>query len=122
MSRGRSTRNDEDFDLQMNFVFTSHWREREMVARHTAFLLSIAFILPIAGVVSALADTPESISGKGATVVIEMQAGGTPTDVAAAIEAVKKLGGKITTDEKLPGNPVVSVNLEKTPATDADLK
>ena len=38
-----------------------------------------------------------------------------------AIAAIKKLGGKVTFDEKKPGKPVISVNLRRTEVTDAGL-
>src|SRR5438105_3614571 len=39
-----------------------------------------------------------------------------------AVAFVEKLGGKVTRDEKLPGKPVVAVNLRNTFVKDADLK
>jgi len=39
-----------------------------------------------------------------------------------AVAFVKGLGGKVIRDEKLPGKPVVGLDLEKTAATDAGLK
>ena len=41
---------------------------------------------------------------------------------AKAIAEIEKLGGKVTVDEKSPGKPVISVDLVRTSATDADLK
>ena len=41
------------------------------------------------------------------------------TDEAIAIAEIKKLGGKITRDEKSPGKPVISVDLQGTKVTDA---
>ena len=42
-------------------------------------------------------------------------------DEAAAVKAIQKLGGKVTRDDKLPGKPVVAVDLRSTLTTDADL-
>ena len=39
-----------------------------------------------------------------------------------AVAAVEKLGGVIHRDDKLPGHPVVGVDLSETQVTDADLK
>ena len=39
-----------------------------------------------------------------------------------AVKAIEALGGKVTRDEKLPGRPVVQVNLGGTKITDAGLK
>jgi hypothetical protein len=38
-----------------------------------------------------------------------------------AIAAIKKLGGSVTRDSKLPGNPVIEVDLFRKETTDADL-
>src|ERR1700704_2784555 len=43
-------------------------------------------------------------------------------DEASAVKAVEKLGGKVTRDDKLPGKPVIAVNLAGTQVTDASLK
>ncbi len=43
------------------------------------------------------------------------------TDEAKAIAEIKKLGGKVTPDEKSPGKPVIEVNLGRTKVTDAGL-
>src|SRR5262245_32041096 len=43
-------------------------------------------------------------------------------DEAAAVKAIEKLGGKVTRDDKLPGKPVVAVDLGGTTVTDAGLK
>src|SRR5262249_47050285 len=43
-------------------------------------------------------------------------------DEAVAVKAIKKLGGKVTVDDKRPGKPVVGVNLGGTKVTDAGLK
>src|SRR5207249_4603172 len=37
--------------------------------------------------------------------------GATRADEAPAVKAVENLGGKVTRDDKLPGNPVIGVNL-----------
>jgi hypothetical protein len=42
-------------------------------------------------------------------------------DHAKAIAEIKKLGGKVTVDEKSPGKPVISVDLTQTKVTDAGL-
>ena len=39
-----------------------------------------------------------------------------------AVKAIEALGGRVTRDEKLPGRPVVEVDLGKTEVTDAGLK
>ena len=39
-----------------------------------------------------------------------------------AVQAIEALGGKVKRDEKLPGRPVVEVNLGGTKVTDAGLK
>src|SRR5256885_1977002 len=43
-------------------------------------------------------------------------------DEATAIEAIKKLGGRVEVDAKRPGQPVVGVDLANTKVTDAGLK
>ena len=43
-------------------------------------------------------------------------------DQAKAIAEIKKLGGKVTVDEKSPSKPVKSVDLAFSQATDADLE
>jgi len=43
-------------------------------------------------------------------------------DEATAVTRIGKLGGKVRRDGKLPGKPVVEVNLQSTAAKDADLK
>src|SRR5437868_6633691 len=43
-------------------------------------------------------------------------------DEATAIEAIKKLGGRVEVDAKRPGQPVVGVDLDNTKVTDAGLK
>src|SRR5205807_4570023 len=42
-------------------------------------------------------------------------------DEASAVKEVEKLGGKVTRDDKLPGKPVIAVNLPATKVTDAGL-
>src|SRR5204862_328520 len=39
-----------------------------------------------------------------------------------AVEAITKLGGKVTRDDKLPGKPVIGVSFFGTQVTDAGLK
>src|SRR5439155_27160058 len=43
-------------------------------------------------------------------------------DEASAVKAVEYLGGKVTRDDKLPGKPVIGVNLAGAQVTDAGLK
>src|SRR5262249_36734174 len=43
-------------------------------------------------------------------------------DEAAAVKLVEKLGGRVTRDDKIAGEPVVGVNLAGTNVTDAELK
>src|SRR5437660_2661929 len=43
-------------------------------------------------------------------------------DEASAVKAIEKLGGKVTRDDKLPGKPVIEVNLAGTQVKDAGLK
>ena len=43
-------------------------------------------------------------------------------DEAAAVKAIKAVGGKVKVDDKLPGSPVVEVSLFNTLVTDAVLK
>src|SRR5438876_851517 len=47
--------------------------------------------------------------------------GATRADEASAVKAVEKLGGKVTRDDKLPGKPVIAVNLTGTKVTDTGL-
>ena len=39
-----------------------------------------------------------------------------------AVNAILKLGGKVTRDEELPGRPIVAVHLVRTKVTNSDLK
>ena len=48
--------------------------------------------------------------------------GAARADEASAVKAVEKLGGKVTRDDKLPGKPVIGVNLTHAGVTDAGLK
>src|SRR5262249_8680903 len=43
-------------------------------------------------------------------------------DEAAAVKAIKKLGGLVTVEDKRAGKPVVGVDLHFTKATDTDMK
>src|ERR1700746_2475176 len=43
-------------------------------------------------------------------------------DEAEAITTVKKLGGRVTLDPKLPGKPVVAIDFYGTKVSDAELK
>jgi hypothetical protein len=55
-------------------------------------------------------------------VVLTLLATSAMADEDAVVASIKKLGGKVTRDEKQPERPVVEVNLSYTPVTDADLK
>jgi len=46
----------------------------------------------------------------------------TTASQAAAVAAIKKLGGRVTLDEKNLGKPVIGVNLSRQPVTDAGLE
>jgi hypothetical protein len=48
--------------------------------------------------------------------------GAAQADEASAVKAVENLGGTVTRDDKLPGKPVIEVNLGGTQVTDAGLK
>src|ERR1043166_8220368 len=58
----------------------------------------------------------------GAVMLLACLSGAARADEASAVKAVEKLGGKVTRDDKLPGKPVIGVNLGHTKVTDADLK
>src|SRR4051812_13455620 len=58
----------------------------------------------------------------GAVMLLACLSGAARADEASAVKAVEKLGGKVTRDDKLPGKPVIEVNLLGTEATDASLK
>src|SRR5438477_11668371 len=58
----------------------------------------------------------------GAVMLLACLSGAARADEASAVKAVEKLGGKITRDDKLPGKPVIGVNLTGTKVTDAGLK
>src|SRR5437588_378616 len=58
----------------------------------------------------------------GAVMLLACLSGAARADEASAVKAVEKLGGKITRDDKLPGKPVIGVNLGHPKVTDADLK
>src|SRR5207244_1985841 len=49
-------------------------------------------------------------------------AAGSRADEAAAVRAVRKLGGRVTVDPKRPGKPVVRVDLVYTRVTDSGLQ
>ena len=51
-----------------------------------------------------------------------LSSGAARADEASAVKAVEKLGGKVTRDDKLPGKPVIGVNLTGRGVTDAGLK
>src|SRR5207237_8141250 len=58
----------------------------------------------------------------GAVMLLACLSGAARADEASAVKAVENLGGKVTRDDKLPGKPVIGVNLAGTKVTDADLK
>src|SRR2546429_655862 len=58
----------------------------------------------------------------GAVMLLACLSGAARADEASAVKAVEKLGGKVTRDDKLPGKPVIGVNLAGTKVTDGDLK
>src|SRR5947208_10389805 len=58
----------------------------------------------------------------GAVMLLACLSGAARADEASAVEAVEKLGGKVTRDDKLPGKPVIGVNLNHSKVTDASLK
>src|SRR5437870_178159 len=58
----------------------------------------------------------------GVGLLLACLSGAARADEASAVKAVEKLGGKVTRDDKLPGKPVIGVNLGGTKVTDADLK
>ena len=58
----------------------------------------------------------------GAVMPLACLFGAARADEASAVKAVEKLGGKVTRDDKLPGKPVIGVNLTGTGVTDAGLK
>ena len=58
----------------------------------------------------------------GAVMLLACLSGAAWADEASAVKAVEKLGGKVTRDDKLPGKPVIGVNLAGTKVTDAGLK
>src|ERR687885_253762 len=58
----------------------------------------------------------------GAVMLLACLSGAARADEASAVKAVEKLGGKVTRDDKLPGKPVIAVNLAGTAVTDAGLK
>src|SRR5437870_5175232 len=47
----------------------------------------------------------------GAVMLLACLSGAARADEASAVKAVEKLGGKVTRDDKLPGKPVIGVNL-----------
>src|SRR5947209_13191588 len=51
-----------------------------------------------------------------------LSSGAARADEASAVKAVEKLGGKVTRDDKLPGKPVIEVNLAGSKVTDGGLK
>ena len=58
----------------------------------------------------------------GAVMLLACLSGAARADEASAVKAVENLGGKVTRDDKLPGKPVIGVNLAGTKVTDAGLK
>src|SRR5947209_7412588 len=60
----------------------------------------------------------------GAVMLLACLSGAARADEASAVKAVEKLGGTVTRDDKLPGKPVIGVNLtgtHDTQVTDAGL-
>src|SRR5437764_3174833 len=58
----------------------------------------------------------------GAVMLLAFLFGVARADEASAVKAVEYLGGKVTRDDKLPGKPVIGVNLAGTQVTDTGLK
>src|SRR5919205_1008897 len=58
----------------------------------------------------------------GAVMLVACLFGAARADEASAVKAIESLGGKVTRDDKLPGKPVIGVNLAGTKVTDAGLK
>src|SRR5438094_10489545 len=58
----------------------------------------------------------------GAVMLLACLSGAARADEASAVKAVENLGGKVTRDDKLPGKPVIGVDLGHTQVTDAGLK
>src|SRR6476620_7732682 len=58
----------------------------------------------------------------GAVMLLACLSGAARADEASAVKAVEKVGGKVTRDDKLPGKPVIEVNLAFAHVTDASLK
>ena len=58
----------------------------------------------------------------GAVMLLACLSGAARADEASAVKAVENLGGKVTRDDKLPGNPVIGVHLHEIGVTDAALK
>ena len=58
----------------------------------------------------------------GVVLGLLLLAGPGRADEATAIEAIKKLGGRVEVDAKRPGQPVVGVDLDNSKVTDAGLK
>src|SRR4051812_3775680 len=57
-----------------------------------------------------------------AVILLVCLSGAARADEASAVKAVEKLGGKVTRDDKLPGKPVIGVDLAAPKVTDAVLK
>jgi internalin A len=57
----------------------------------------------------------------GAVMLLACQSGAARADEASAVKAVEKLGGKVTCDDKLPGKPVIGVNLGGVTGTGNDV-
>ena len=58
----------------------------------------------------------------GAVMLLACLSGAARADEASAVKAIEKLGGKVTRDDKLPGKPLIAVDLARTKVTDAGLK
>src|SRR5215207_2040012 len=58
----------------------------------------------------------------GAAMLLACLSGAARADEASAVKAVESLRGTVTRDDKLPGKPVIGVNFNFNPVTDAGLK
>src|SRR5437588_249599 len=58
----------------------------------------------------------------GAVMLLACLSGAARADEASAVKAIENFGGKVTRDDKLPGKPVIGVNLAHTKVRDAGLK